>query len=255
LSVLNPAYAAAPSNDNWQAATSISGGDVPYTGSIDTTEATKDAVTPPTRYGAHSVWYHMQFANDRQLLMKVQANYQYSSLRLYSAAKATDTPDTWTLVKADRYYESPSTVGLVARLKGGANYYLMVSTYRGYPGGTATLNVRAPAHLTYSMAALGKFAKVDGSAVVHGTLTSTRPASVQIYMQLRQAVGDHVVRGSAEKVFQLTNTNATPWSLRISAGRPFKAGRALITANNLQLRDSGVFVGEYHFARTSVTLK
>ena len=254
LSVLSPASAVVPTNDNWQTATSVTAGDLPYTNTVDTTDATKDAAGPPTRWRDHSVWYHLRVATDRKLFMRLVGTSDTASLRLYHAKHAADSPDTWTLVNRASTWGTSDPVGFVQKVNGGEHYYLMVSNHRGYSGGTATLNVRAPAHLTYSMAKFGKFAPVDGSAVVHGMLTASRPTSVEIYVQLRQAVGDHVVRSGAEKTFQLTTTDPTPWTMRISAGRPFKAGRALITANNLQLFDAGVFIGEYHFARTSVTL-
>ena len=54
--VAPPAQAVAPSNDNWENATDTGG--LPYRTSVDTTDATRDAVNPPGGRG-YRTWVLM----------------------------------------------------------------------------------------------------------------------------------------------------------------------------------------------------
>ena len=78
------AAAAAPANDNWDAAAVVP--KLAYTATVDTTEATRDAVTPVgARWRAHSVWYVLQLPNKGTVLITARGTDYRHFLRVFEA--------------------------------------------------------------------------------------------------------------------------------------------------------------------------
>jgi len=246
-----PAQAAAPSNDAWENAIDVT---LPFSTTVDTTEATKDAVNPGTS-SAHSVWYHIKLHHDGPLLVSTQGSNYELVLRLYHAKNATDTPDLWTRVGVDTGWGLRYPAGMVRQVKAGENYYVMISNHSDDNGGLAHLVVRRPAKITYSLAKYGVLDRVDGSAVLHGTLQSTHPVKVGLLVTLRQLVGSMVVQGSGSNYNQKASKTAVTWKLRVAARHAFTTGPVRVVYSRLRVHDAGVQIGTFHFHRGTVTLR
>lgn len=241
------AQAVAPANDAWTAATPVRG--LPLKASVDTSEATTDGISPSGMAGrdAFSVWWRVTLPTDGPLYVSAKGSNYHLHMSLFHAANATDTPDKWTRVGSSRG-------GMVKQIQGGEIYYVMISTHPGRNAGIAKLTLRRPARVSLTLAKVAHFGRLDGSAVIHGTIKSTQPTVVQMSAALRQLVGSNVVTGSARKVVKAKKTSST-WSLRIDSQRAFKVGPALLSSSTIRAFDQGVRIGTFHFARHVVTLK
>ena len=83
-----PAQAAAPTNDNWDHATSVTS--LPIRILENTTDATTDAPLPPQAgAGDHSVWFHLRLTHDTRVLMSTAGSDFYSALCLQTARRRT----------------------------------------------------------------------------------------------------------------------------------------------------------------------
>jgi hypothetical protein len=247
------ASAAPPSNDSWEDATPVTG--LPFTAEVDTTEATKDLDVPPARYSQNSVWYHLRPGRTAGVFFSARGtDYFPHALRVYHAEDPGDAPSEWEVVASDRGYRASSPAAFKRNLEQGEDYFVMIGTSADTGGGTAKITIRRPATLRTTLAQNGELDRVDGSALIRGTLRSTRPARVEMEARLRQVVNGQVVSSSADRAFA-TTTTASQWRLRFFARRPFKAGPARIVSNRVRLYDEGVPVGIYHLPRNTVTLR
>jgi hypothetical protein len=251
LALVPPAQAAAPVNDTWETATAIT--DTPFRGEVDTTEATPDPGMG--RFKHHSVWYSLELPNDGRVYLTLEGSeFEPQMLRMFQPESATKDPTDWTIVKSDRWGSERRPSRFVAEVEGGELYYLMIGTTSDGTGGTARLTVRRPARIHATLARFGAIDRVDGSAVLHGTIEATRRAEVNLSMEIRQRVGDRVVRADAFKSLEVTK-KPDEWRLRFSAGRSFKPGKVRISRNDLTVYDGGLRVAAKHFVRTTVTLR
>jgi hypothetical protein len=247
LALAPPAEAAAPVNDTWETATAITG--TPFRGEVDTTDATPDAGMG--RFKHHSVWYSLELPNDGRVYLTLKGSeFQPQMLRMFHPESAAQDPTAWPIVAGDRY-GSPR---FVADVEGGELYYLMIGTDKDGAGGIAKLTVRRPARIHATLARFGGLDKVDGSALLHGTIEATRSADVYLSMEIRQRVGDRVVRADAYKTLDATK-ELSEWRLRFSAGRSFRPGKVRIGSSGLRVVDDGVRVATEHFVRHTVTLR
>jgi hypothetical protein len=256
LSVMTPAAQAAQAvsaNDSWTSAARITS--LPYHAKVDISQATTDSVNPPgtKRASAHSVWWYITPRKDGPILISTQGTNFHMHAALFRAAQKT-APDKWT--RLGGFGAGKGGGAMVANVQSGKHYYLMLATHDGDNGGIAKLLVRTPATVTYSLARDGTYDRVDGSAVIHGTIRSTQPGTVvHISVRLRQLVGSQVVEGwgGVEVTVGKTLTN---WQLRVSSGATFKAGAARVSSSNLRVVDHGARVGTFQFLPDAVvTLK
>lgn len=253
LSTAPAASAAPPDNDSWEDATPVTG--LPFTDTVDTTEATQDLDVPAARYSRNSVWYHFRPGRTAGVFMSTRGtDYFPHVLRVYHAEDPGDAPSEWEVVASSRAYGPTSPAAFKRNLERAEDYYVMIGTSAETGGGTAKITIRRPAALTTTLAPNGELDRVDGSALIKGTLRSTRPARVEMEARLRQVVNGRVVSATANRAFN-TTTTASPWRLRFFAARSYKAGTARIVSNRLRLYDEGVPVGIYHLPRNTVTLR
>jgi hypothetical protein len=256
------AYADAPANDSWEAATEVTA--LPFEDSVDTTEATTDAVNPPgtgQSYNYKTVWYHFTGPDVPRVLVSTAGTDYEHALMLYRADSAGQSPDEWTEIQA-RGGGGPRGAGMVLPLEKGKDYYLEIGSYNpsGDPaddqsvGGTLHLLIREPAHVTYSIARFGKYDRVDGSATLHGIVQTDQPTTVYITAGLRQLVGGQVVSSQAG-LRMGSEAEPTTWRLRLGSDRPFKRGPARIYYSQLRFYDMGIPIGRFQFERDTVDLR
>jgi hypothetical protein len=221
------AQAAPPPNDDWQSAIEVAA--APYQLTEDTTEAVRD-VAPPTEEACyskrHSVWFRFTPTETQRLIILTAGSGYKTVLNLYRVVG----PDTWEHERCSRT-RAGRAAGLDAKLQEGTVYYLMVSSYRG-AAGTLQLAVRRPMTTTVTLAGQGRADRVDGTAVVRGTLQCSRPGRTEIYVALRQRVGIHVAKGDRGG-WRDCGPEPRTWRLRVipDGAIAFKLGAARVVTS------------------------
>lgn len=225
LAFAAPVLAAPPSNDIYAGATVI--GSVPFSESLDTTEATTDAddVAANAACGAPateaSVWYEITPAADGGLVVDVSSSDYPAGVLV-----VTGSPGSFSLVTC-----GPGTVAFPT--SAGVTYSILVFDFE--PGGTngGTLNITVgdippPPVVDVSVDPTGTFNAQTGSATITGTVTCTGTADfAYIDVQLRQTVGRFTVSGYGFLEFACDGTTQ-PWSLEVSPDNGlFKGGRSV----------------------------
>lgn len=222
LAFAAPVLAAAPANDTYAGRTVI--GSIPFTESIDTTEATTDAddavpgCIPPATDA--SVWYEVTAASTGGLVVDVSTSTYSAGVTI-----ATGSPGSFSLVNC-----GAGAVGFEATA--GETYAIVVFDFQADGGGNGgTLNITVgeippPPVVDVTVAATGRFNK-SGSATISGTITCTGSADFGfIEVQLRQRVGRFIISGSGSDKFVCDGTTQ-PWSVEVFAGNGlFKGGQA-----------------------------
>lgn len=227
LSLISPVLAAAPVNDVYAGRVVI--GSMPFTDSLDTTEATTDSddvEMNPDICGAPatdaSVWYELTPASDGAVIVDVSAS-------TYSAGVivATGSPGSFSFVTC-----GPGVVIFDA---------LATETYSilafddqldedGMSGGTLNITVDAapPApEVAVTVDPVGHFTK-SGSAIVSGTVTctGTNVDFAFIDIQLQQRVGRAVINGFGS-IDISCDGDTHAWSAEVFADNgTFKGGHA-----------------------------
>ena len=229
--VATPTIAAAPSNDTYAGRETIPG--LPFSTTIDTTEATTDADDAEwnTYCGAPgtdaSVWYEFTAAEDGWLQLDLTGEFSKGAVIL--------TGEPGSFVPLECYPYSPVTFPVVA----GATYLIVTFDLQqdeGGNGGTVSLSLDAlpppPPSPTVDLTVdpIGTFDAKTGSAVLTGTATCTDVDYAGIDVQLRQQVGRFIVSGWAYTVVWCDGA-AQPWSAEVVGSNGlFKGGQGTVEA-------------------------
>jgi len=226
LAFAGPVLAAAPTNDTYASRTVI--GSIPFSDSVDTTQATTDAddvvpgCVPPARDA--SVWYELTAASDRTIEVITKAS-TYSA----GVTVATGSPGSFAFVTC-----GPTSVTFDA--SAGVTYAILVFDHQadgGGNGGTLEITVDEvappppPPVVDVKVDPVGRFNARTGSATITGTISCTGTADgASIDVQLRQTVGRFVITGFGS-VQSLCDGTARAWSVEVIADNGlFKGGRA-----------------------------
>ncbi|HZN17115.1 MAG TPA: hypothetical protein VFB84_02840 [Micromonosporaceae bacterium] len=222
-----PAYAAAPANDTFGGAVAI--GSVPYTATLDTTEATTDAddVNANADCGAPatdaSVWYSTTPATSLTLVVDVSSSSYTAGVLVVTGA-----PGAFQIVAC-----GPDAVAFAAAA--GTTYHLLLIDDQldgGGNGGTLVVNVAEAPPAPTVQATVDRIAGFDprtGAATLHGTVSCTGIVEFAfVDVEVRQRVGRGEVFGFG--TVPMTCDGIThPWSVEISPviGSKFAGGKAV----------------------------
>jgi hypothetical protein len=232
LAFATPALAAAPGNDTYAGRTVFSS--LPFTDTLDTTEATTDPDDAEANAGCGapatdaSVWYEFTAAADTNVLVDVSAS-DYSA----GVIVVSGSPGSFVLQSC-----GPGAVGFFA--SAGEAYAILAFDDQGDGtgnGGTLEISIDVappPPTVEITVNPTGTFDKVSGSATVSGTLTCTGDAIFsEVDVQLTQNVGRFTVTGFGI-VFDeapVCDGTAQPWSVEVfGSNGKFKGGRAISVA-------------------------
>jgi len=220
-----PAQAAAPTNDTFDGAISI--GALPFTTTLDTTEATTDADDANANEicGAPatdaSVWYSTTPSVDGGLLVDVSES-SYSA----GVLVVTGTPGTFEIIAC-----GPGRIAFP--VAGGTTYYLLIIDDQldgGGNGGTMVMTVDVappPPTIDATVDASAGFNPKTGSATVHGLITCTGVVDFAfVDVELHQKVGRGEVVGVG--TIEVTcDEKSRPWSVEIFPvfGTKFSGGK------------------------------
>lgn len=221
-----PAFAAPPSNDTYNGRTVV--GTIPFSETLDTTEATTDADDAELngQCGAPatdaSVWYELTAVADGALVVDVsQSTYSAGAL------VATGSPGNWTLVNC-----APGVVGF-STVAGETYAILAIDDQLDGGGNGGTLNITIdeippPPTIDVTVNPVGTFNSRTGSATVSGTVTCIGDAEFAgLDTELRQNVGRFTIVGFG---FTEVTCDATtrPWSLEVEPfNGKFAGGKAV----------------------------
>ena len=246
LLTANPAYAAPPANDTIEGAIAI--GSLPFTTTLDTSEATTDTVDADLNQlcGAPatdaSVWFSHTPAEDAAVVMSVEESSYTAGVLV-----ATGAPGSLELINC-----GPGAVGIP--VTAGTTYYFMAiddqSDGTGN-GGTLVVNVQAappPPEITLTVNRFGTFDQT-GAASVYGTISCTGEVEFSfLTVELTQPVGRAAVYGNTSIDITCDGT-VRPWTAVIEpiVGTRFAGGRA--TAVTFSVACGPFFCGESFLER------
>jgi len=225
-----PAFAGAPGNDTFAGATPVTA--VPFSDTVDTTEATTDADDDemnPEFCGAPatdaSVWYSFTAASDGFIGVDVSES-SYSAGVLVS----TGSPGSFAFVTCGPGAvafpvvtgETYAILAIDDQLDGGGN------------GGTLHINIAEvppPPELDITVDKFGTFNSRTGTATISGTATCTGEAEfAEIFADVRQNVGRFTIRGFGFSELECDGVTR-PFSLEIfPENGKFAGGKALTVA-------------------------
>jgi hypothetical protein len=227
LAFATPAFAAAPTNDAYAGRTVIPS--LPYTATLDTSEATTDAADVElNECGAPatdaSVWYEFTAPVDMAVLVDVSAS-DYSA----GVFVATGEPGAFGPIETC----GPGAASFFA--VGGTRYVVLVIDDQGDGGGNGgilELSVSEPPPppmVDVTVEPTARFDSRTGSATLSGTLTCDEGAVGFVEISLNQSVGRFTISGSGWVEMPCDRT-AQAWTAEIvgSTGL-FKGGRAEAT--------------------------
>lgn len=225
IATTGPAAAAAPGNDTYPGRVVVAA--VPFSTTLDTTEATTDAVDADlnSQCGAPatdaSVWYEVTAAADGVLIADVSRSNYSAGL-----AVATGGPGNWTLVDC-----APGTVGW--NTTAGQTYAVVAfdDQFDGSGnGGTLNLTFTDQAPPIPSIDATvdpsGGFDSKTGAATIRGTVTCDSADFAGLIVDVSQRVGRGSVLGSGDVEIVCDGT-ARPFSVTITPfNGKFAGGKA-----------------------------
>jgi hypothetical protein len=225
------APAAVPSNDTFAGATAIS--TLPFSQTLDTTEATTDAddAQANASCGAPateaSVWYSYTPASTELLIVDVSRSTYGAGVIV-----VTGSPGSFQLRTC-----GPRQVIFTATA--GTTYYLLAfdDTPGGVNGGTLAISVTQappPPSLDLTVDPIGHLNARAGTVTVTGTITCTGTIFGRVYVDafLSQQVGRFRIFGYGFTAISSACDGTTqPWSLTVRGeSGTFAGGRATLTA-------------------------
>jgi hypothetical protein len=225
LSLAAPVLAAAPSNDAYADRELI--GSLPFSASVDTTEATSDADDAEANAGCGapaieaSVWYEITAAADGGLVVDVSGSTYAAGVIV-----ATGSPGSLAIVACGPF-------GVAFGTAAGETYAILAFDFEAGATNGGTLNITVdelppPPVVDVTVDPVGQFNPRTGSATITGAVTCTGAAEfAYLEVQLRQTVGRFTITGFGFSEFPCDGTTQ-PWSVEVFADNGlFKGGRAV----------------------------
>lgn len=222
LVLISPALAAPPTNDTFAGRTVIAS--LPFTESVNTTEATTDAIDDEANsdcgapFTDASVWYEFTATDDAVLVVDAGAS-SYS----VGIIVVTGDPDSFELVTCDAFVVAFDAFA-------GETYRILAFDFADGTGGTLEISVDEappPPEISLTVDPTGQKTK-SGSAIVSGTVTCTgeNVDFTFIDVELQQRVGRILISGFGSIDFPCDgDTHA--WSVEVFGNNGlFKGGHA-----------------------------
>jgi len=242
------AWAAVPTNDTVAGATPISA--LPFTATLDTTQATTDAgdASLNANCGAPateaSVWYSYTAPADGAVVIDVSQS-SYSA----GVIVATGTPDNLVLDNC-----GPGAVA--ESVTAGQTVYIMAfdDTAGSGNGGTLQIsvdNAPPPPDLSVTVDPVGSFNSHTGVATISGSVTCTGGDFVDLQTDLRQKVGRVAITGSG--FTELPCDGTYRWSIDI-LGQNGRFGGGKVATVEFSFACGAVFCSQ-GFTTQTVALK
>jgi hypothetical protein len=202
-----PAAAAPPANDDFDNAVVIAA--LPFGDTTDTTEATTAPDDPFCAGNGRTVWYTFTPSADIDVVADTFGSDYDTTLSAYTGTRGA-------LHQVACNDDSQSLQSrILFHANAGVTQFLMVGSFDDTPGGTLTLSVRQAPPRLQTAVSIDPAGSVDrtGVATIHGTVTCSRQATVDLFGILRQQVGKRVAVGSSAA--SLLCPGASPWTMQV----------------------------------------
>jgi Family of unknown function (DUF6299) len=221
LVLISPVLAQ-PTNDTFGGATVI--GALPFSDTVDTTEATTDAddAEANTNCGAPatdaSVWYEFTATEDAVIVVDVGASNYTAGIIV-----VTGEPDSFEFVTCDAFFVAFEALA-------GETYRILAFDFEDGTGGTLQISVDEappPPEISLTVDPTGQKTK-SGSAIVSGTVTCTGEniEFTFIDVELQQRVGRILISGFGSIDFPCDG-DTHEWSVEVFGENGlFKGGHA-----------------------------
>ena len=217
----SPAVAAPPANDDFDNAIAFSA--VPFEATEDTTEATVADDDPTECVGGstNTVWYAVTLAATTEIGVDTIGSDYDTVLSAWTGPRGA-----LNLVACN-----DDSGGLQSRIaftaQAGVTYHVLVGAFPGSPPGTLVLHGQAlPPKVTLAITLDPTGTVSDGAAVIHGTVSCSRPVELTVTGTLRQQQGRRVAVGSYRTAVSCSGT-ATSWqAIVLGETRAFRRGPA-----------------------------
>jgi len=234
-----PALAAPPPNDTIAGATVITA--LPFSDTVDTTEATMDADEeaagqPCRNIGApdieKSVWYKFTASANVTLLVDTRASSYTTGIAAYNGGPSAETFVTC----------GPGRI-ITSWAAGETAYFMIFGDQPGSAGGTLRITVQEappPPVVSLTVDPTGTFDPASGSATIRGTVTCTGTADFGgINGTVRQTVGRFTINGFFFTSFTCDGTTQTWTATTQSSNGKFAGGPAAVDASAFACNVSG----------------
>lgn len=222
--IFKNAYAAPPTNDDFDAATVI--GTLPFSDALNTAEATTAADDPDCVGNGPTVWYAFTPSEDMEVAANTFGSDYDTTLSVYTGSRGA-------LAQIDCNDDFQSLQSRVTfNAAAGETYFFMVGAFASGPGGNLVFSVDiAPPSATIDLAIdpIGTVNPRTGVATISGTIICSRELSVELSVDMKQKIGRSTGTGSSSESF--TCDGETRWSATISSENIlFVGGRAHVSA-------------------------
>lgn len=249
---LPTAAAAAPTNDLFEGATIIDPAGLPFADSLDTTDATTDAVDEeanaqcgaPVTLG--SVWYSFTPTETADYLVDVgQSSFEAGVIVV------SGEPGSLVVIWCGPIY-------IEFFGEAGTTYHIMAfSDTEGVTGGDLEIvvdRVPPPPEITIAVDPVGTISRSTGMITVGVTVTCSEPAWIDMWGDLRQRAGRFYVTGAGWGGDQCLDTVSLPFMIDpLSVNGIFVAGKATIHLYASAYRLEGARAAYPGFASAAAT--
>jgi hypothetical protein len=224
LYATTPAYAAAPSNDDFDSATVATA--LPFSDTTSTVEATQ-APDDPSCGGGGSVWYAFTPSADTWVEANTNGSDFDTMLGAYTGQRGALAP---VGCNDDSRYGFASAVDFLATA--GTTYHFMVDGFFGQTGTVVFNLVVVPAPLTSVTVQAASTGTVNrqGLVTVHGTITCDQAG--QAYIQVRAVQSNRRFTSAGDGYTESAcGPTATGWSATVKDydGPSFVPGKVTLT--------------------------
>jgi hypothetical protein len=235
------AMAVPPPNDDFDSATVISS--LPFTDSLNTTEATTAGDDPDCFGNGPTVWYSFTAGSDILVDANTFGSDYDTTISVYTGSRGSLTQ----IACNDDTVSLQSQV--VFQATTGVTYFIMVGAFASGPGGNLQLTVQEalPPEISLSLDNTG-FVDRQGVASISGSVSCNQPLGVNIGISLTQPVGRVVIQGFGG-TFVNCEPPSVPWKVSISGtnGR-FAGGRAHVEADAFACNSAGFCTSDHKSA-------
>jgi hypothetical protein len=201
-----PAFAAPPSNDDFDDATVIA--ELPFSDSIDKTEATTAPDDPDCVGQGPTVWYAFTSEEDIRVRADTVGSDYDTTLSVYTGSRGALTQIAC----------NDDAVGLQSRVNfdavAGETYFFMVGAFGSGPGGQLVFSVDIappPLEIDLTLNRVGTVIPPKGAVTLEGTVSCSRPASVDLVGNASQRADLVIIRASFGTF--VSCEGETPWSV------------------------------------------
>jgi hypothetical protein len=202
-----PAVAAPPANDDFDNAVVFTA--VPFEATQDTTEATEAADDPECAGGStHTVWYAVTLSTTTEIGVDTFGSDYDTVLSAWTGPRGA-------LQQVACNDDSGSLQSRIAfTAEAGVEYHVMVGAFPESPPGTLVLHGYAlPPRVTLGITIDATGSVTAGAAMLHGTVSCSRPVGLTVNGTLHQQQGRRVAVGSYRSAVSCSGT--TTWQATV----------------------------------------